>query len=108
MSLASPRLKMAQKILALIIVLGGRLAAQNVVNAAGLTSRLNIRSQTACEAEMVEKMRAREVFSGKAYKVLTETARAYGRPIPHIYIFPGSINMAYIAGSTAIDGRGKI
>ena len=27
---------------------------------------------------------------------------------PHIYIFPGSWNMAYIAASTAVDGRGKI
>jgi len=40
--------------------------------------------------------------------VLTEVARAYGRPIPHIYIFPRSWNMAYIAASTAVDGRGKI
>jgi Zn-dependent protease with chaperone function len=28
--------------------------------------------------------------------------------IPHIYVFPGSLNMAYIAGSTSADGRGKI
>jgi Zn-dependent protease with chaperone function len=51
---------------------------------------------------------AREVFSGKAYEVLTAVARAYGGAIPHIYIFPESMNMAYIAGSTAVDGRGKI
>lgn len=57
---------------------------------------------------MLGKMGAREVFSGKSYDVLTEIARAYGRAIPHIYIVPGSLNMAYIAGSTAVDGRGKI
>jgi Zn-dependent protease with chaperone function len=51
---------------------------------------------------------AREIFSGKSYHVLTQTARAYGRPVPHIYLSPGSWNMAYIAGSTAVDGRGKI
>jgi Zn-dependent protease with chaperone function len=57
---------------------------------------------------MLGKMGAREVFSGRSYKVLTEIARAYGRAIPHIYVVPGSLNMAYIAGSIAVDGRGKI
>jgi hypothetical protein len=40
--------------------------------------------------------------------VLTEVARAYGRAIPHIYIFPESLNMGYIAASITGDGRGKI
>jgi Zn-dependent protease with chaperone function len=53
-------------------------------------------------------MDAREVFSGKAYHVLKKVARAYGRPVPHIYILPGDWNMAYIAASSAVDGRGKI
>src|SRR5208337_465343 len=30
---------------------------------------------------------------------------AYGRAIPHMYILPGSFNIAYIAASTAVDGR---
>ena len=59
-------------------------------------------------AEMLGKMDAHEVFSGKAYDVLTQVARAYRRPTPHIYILPGGWNMAYLAGSTAVDGRGKI
>jgi Zn-dependent protease with chaperone function len=57
---------------------------------------------------MLGQMDAREIFSGKAYKALTEVARAYRRLIPHVYILPGSWNMAYIAGSSAVDGRGKI
>jgi hypothetical protein len=83
-------------------------AGQEIVNATGLTSHFNIQAQTACEAEMLNEIDAREVFSGKAYEVLTEIAPEYGRAIPHIYIFPGSCNMAYIAGSAAVDVRGKI
>lgn len=65
-------------------------------------------AQTVCEAEMLSKMGAREVHSSKVYDVLTEVADAYRRPTPHIYILPGGWNMAYVAGSTAVDGRGKI
>ena len=50
----------------------------------------------------------REVLRGKAYHVLTQVARTYGRAIPHIYTIPGSMNMAYISASIAVDGRGKI
>ena len=84
--------------------------SQDIVNATGSTStsQFNIQGQTSCETEMLDKIGAREVFSGKAYEVLTEIASAYGRAIPHIYIFPGSWNMVYIAASTAVDGRGKI
>jgi hypothetical protein len=84
-------------------------AALDNVNAAGSPSHVNIPAQTACETEMLQAADAREVVSGKAYKVVTELATEYGRAtIPHIYVFPGSWNMAYIAGSTAVDGRGKI
>ncbi|MGA7243669.1 MAG: hypothetical protein WBX19_10815 [Terracidiphilus sp.] len=84
-------------------------AGLETVNATVSTSHFNIQAQTACETEMLHEIDAREVFSGKAYKVLTGLASAYGRAaIPHIYIFPGSWNMVYIAGSTAVDGRGKI
>jgi Zn-dependent protease with chaperone function len=83
-------------------------AAKEIVNATGPTSKFNVQRQTACETEMLDEIGAREVFSGKAYEVLTEIASAYGRAIPHIYIFPGSWNMFYIAASTAVDERGKI
>ena len=84
-------------------------AGREKVNATSSTSHFNIQAQSACETEMLHKTDAREVFSGETYEVLTELASAYGRAaIPHIYIFPGSWNMVYIAGSTAVDGRGKI
>lgn len=98
----------ARRILAAIILLGTILASHERANATGVDSTFNVQAQTACEAEMLNRMKAREVFSGKAYDVLTEVARAYRRPIPHIYISPGSWNMAYIAASAAVDGRGKI
>jgi hypothetical protein len=100
--------RVAGRILAGIILLGTILGPKQIVSAAGPNSPLNIQAQTGCEAEMLGNMGAREIFAGKAYDVLAEIARAYGRPIPHIYIFPGSWNMAYIAASAAVDGRGKI
>jgi Zn-dependent protease with chaperone function len=108
MSVVSMRFTVAGRILAGIILLGPNLSGQEIASALGLTSKFNIQAQTACEAEMLGKAGAREVSSGKAYDELTEIARAYGRAIPHIYIFPRSWNMAYIAASSAVDGRGKI
>ena len=99
---------MAGRILAGIILLGAIASPQEIASVPRLASHLNVRAQSACEAEMLGNIGAREVFSGKAYEVLTQIARAYRRAIPHIYVFPGSWNMAYIASSTAVDGRGKI
>jgi hypothetical protein len=98
----------AKRMLVGIILLGTMLTSQEIASAGDLTSQFNVQAQTACEAEMLGSLDAREIFSGKEYDVLTKVARAYGRAIPHIYIFPGSWNMAYIAASTAVDGRGKI
>jgi hypothetical protein len=95
-------------ILAPIILLGTILISQEKAHAVDLTSHLNVQTETACEAKMLANMRAHELFSGKGYDVLAEVSWAYGRAIPHIYILPGSSNMAYIAGSTAVDRRGKI
>ncbi len=108
MSVVSMRLTVAGRILAGIILLGPNLCGHEIASAPGLTSQFNIQAQTACEAEILGKVGASEVSSGKAYDELTEIARAYGRTIPHIYIFPRSWNMAYIAASSAVDGRGKI
>jgi Zn-dependent protease with chaperone function len=91
-----------------IILLGTILASYNRATAGGVPATFNVQAETACEAEMLGKMEAREVFSGKVYDVLTTVARAYGRPVPHIYILSGEWNMAYIAASAAVDGRGKI
>jgi len=96
------------QVLAGIVLFVGILQAQDRVNPASIPSELNIRVQTACETKMLHEIGAHEVFSGKSYEVLTEVARAYGRAVPHIYFVPRSLNMAYIAASTAVDGRGKI
>jgi hypothetical protein len=96
------------KALAGIVLLAGTPPVQQRLNAAVVLSRLNIRAQTACETEMLQRMDAREVVSGKVYDVLREVARAYGRVTPHIYVSPGALNSVYIVGSTAVDGRGKI
>jgi len=98
----------ARKALAGVMLMGTVLASEQTASAGDITSRFNVQAQTACETEMLGKMDAHEVFSGKAYDVLNEVALAYARPIPQIYTLPGSWNMAYIAGSTAVDGRGKI
>lgn len=98
----------AARALAAIVLLAGILPAQERVNAAGVLTAFDTQAQTACETEMLREMGAREVFSGKGYQVLTEVAQAYGRVTPHIYIFPGSMNIVYIAASSAVDGRGKI
>jgi Zn-dependent protease with chaperone function len=97
-----------KKILVGIILLGITLSSHKIASAGDTAPRFNVQAQTACETEMLGKMEAHELFSGKAYVVATNVARAYRRPIPHIYTVPGSWNMAYIAGSTAVDGRGKI
>jgi len=108
MSVVSVLFRIVGGILAGIILLGIILASHDKASATGTTSKFNIQVQAACEADLLGQTGAREVFSGKAYDASTEIALAYGRAIPHIYIFPASMNMAYIAGSTAVDGRGKI
>ena len=108
MSVITALVTVSARMLAGIILLGSILGAQETVSAHGLTSQSDIQAEIACEAEMLDRATAREISSGKAYDALTEIARSYGRAIPHIYVFPGSWNMAYIAASAAVDGRGKI
>ena len=99
---------MLSKKMSLLVFGSVLLLAQITFAQPAATGMSSIQAQTACEAEMLGNVGAREVFSGKAYDVLTEIARAYDVPIPHLYVFSGSSNMAYIAGSTSVDGRGKI
>jgi Zn-dependent protease with chaperone function len=98
----------AKKMVAGVILFGAIVASRDTARASGFPPNFNVRAQTACEAKILNKMEAREVFSGKAYDVLSEVARAYGRRIPHIYLLPDSWNMGYVAASAAVDGRGKI
>ena len=98
----------ARKVLAGIILFGTIAVPHGIANTTGSTPHFNMRAQTTCEAKMLSRIDAHEVLSGKAYDVMTDVALAYGRPIPHIYIFPDGWNMAYVAASAAVDGRGKI
>ena len=98
----------AKKMLAGVTLFGAIVASRHTGRARGFPPNYNVRAQIACEAKILKKMEAREVFSGNAYDALSEVARAYGRPIPHIYLLPDSWNMAYVAASAAVDGRGKI
>ena len=98
----------ARRLVVAIILPGTILASHNKANPTGVPSTFNVKAQAACEVEMLGRMDAHEIFSGKAYDVLKKVARAYDRPVPHIYIFSGEWNMAYIAASAAVDGRGKI
>jgi hypothetical protein len=84
------------------------LASTRIAKAGVHSSRVNIQKQTACESEMLDGIGAHEIFSGIAYEVLNVISQVYGHATPHIYLFPGSWNMSYIAASTATDGRGKI
>jgi hypothetical protein len=101
-------IKLCAMVLTASVLPTGMLSAQQRVSAVSIPKELNLQVQTACETEMLREMRAREIFSGKSYEVLTEVARAYGRATPHIYLTPQGLNMAYIAASAAVDGRGKI
>ena len=98
----------AKRVLAGIILFGTIAAPHWTANATGSAPHFNMRAQTTCEAEMLSRIDAHEVLSGKAYDAMTDVALAYGRPMPHIYIFPDGWNMAYVAASAAVDGRGKI
>jgi Zn-dependent protease with chaperone function len=101
-------LLVAKKILAGVTLFGAIVAPRHTGRPQGFPPSFNVRTQIACEAKILNRMEAREVFSGNAYDALSEVARAYERLIPHIYLLPDSWNMAYLAASRAVDGRGKI
>lgn len=101
-------LAVALRALAAAGMLNCFLATQVKVDATDTRSPVDIQAQMACESKMLREMGAYEIFSGKVYEVLSDVAQAYGRAIPHIYLVSGSLNMAFIAGSTAVDKRGKI
>jgi hypothetical protein len=96
------------RILTAIILLGTILTPKERLNAGVRMSTFNVLVQTSCEQQMLSSLGGREVLRGKAYNVLVQVARTYGRSIPHIYTIPESMNMAYIGASIGVDGRGKI
>lgn len=108
MLLVSVRFAVAARIIAGIILLGSMLAPQETFSASAHIAKFNVQEQTTCEEEMLAASGGREVVRGKVYNLLIQVAGRYGRAIPHIYTVPGSMNMAYIGASVAVDGRGKI
>jgi Zn-dependent protease with chaperone function len=98
----------AAAVLTGLILWAGTLRAHNTPNVARVHPHFTLQAQSACETAMLGDIGAREVFSGKPYETLKAVAKAYGRAMPHVYVFPASLNMAYIAGSASVDGRGKI
>jgi hypothetical protein len=66
-------------------------------------------AQVSCENRLFHAARAKETTSGPEHQVLLQVASAFGRKkIPHLYIAEEGNNAAYIAGSSLVDGKGKI
>jgi Zn-dependent protease with chaperone function len=79
------------------------LVESNDVPSKGLTAQVN------CENKLFRDVRAKETTGGPEYQVLLRVASAFGRRnIPHFYIAEEGNNAAYIAGSSSVDGKGKI
>jgi Zn-dependent protease with chaperone function len=75
----------------------------NNVPSNGLTAQVN------CESRFFRAARAKETTGGPEYQVLLRVASAFGRrDIPHLYIAEEGNNALYIAGSSSVDGKGKI
>lgn len=66
-------------------------------------------AQVSCENRFFRAARAKETTGGPEYQVLLRVASVFGRrDIPHFYIAEEGNNAAYIAGSSLVDGKGKI
>jgi hypothetical protein len=100
----------------LFMVFTGILLTANVLpsgqrslrESAGATSN-GLPAQVSCENRLFRAARAKEITEGPEYQVLLRVASAFERSdIPHFYIAEEGNNAAYIAGSSSVDGRGKI
>ncbi|MBN1569229.1 MAG: M48 family metalloprotease [Acidobacteria bacterium] len=66
-------------------------------------------AQVSCENRFFRAARAKETTGGPEHQVMRRVASAFGRrDIPHFYIAEEGNNAAYIAGSSSVDGKGKI
>jgi Peptidase family M48 len=66
-------------------------------------------AQVRCENRFFRAARAKETTGGPEYRIVLRVASAFGRRvIPHFYIAEEGNNAAYIAGSSSVDGKGKI
>jgi Zn-dependent protease with chaperone function len=66
-------------------------------------------AQVKCENRIFRAARAMEITEGPEHQIVARVASAFGRKeIPHFYIIEEGNNAAYIAGSSLVDGKGKI
>jgi hypothetical protein len=66
-------------------------------------------AQVRCENRFFRAARAKEITGGPEYQVMRRVASAFERrDIPHFYIAEEGNNAVYIAGSSSVDGKGKI
>jgi hypothetical protein len=66
-------------------------------------------AQVKCENKLFRAARAVEITDGLEHQVVVRVASAFGRrDVPHFYIAEEGNNAAYIAGSSSVDGKGKI
>jgi hypothetical protein len=66
-------------------------------------------AQVSCENRFFRAARAKETTAGPEHQVMLRVASAFGREdIPHFYIAEEGNNAVYIAGSSSVDGKGKI
>ena len=66
-------------------------------------------AQVSCENRFFRAARAKETTGSPEYQAVQRVASAFGRnDIPHLYIAKEGNNALYIAGSSSVDGKGKI
>ena len=100
----------------LILVFAGILLLARVLSAGQLSplesndvSSNRLMAQVNCENRFFRAARAKEITGGPEYQVMLRVASAFGRrDIPHFYIAEEGNNAVYLAGSSSVDGKGKI
>jgi Zn-dependent protease with chaperone function len=100
----------------LVLAIAGSIFASTVLPSAELSLLAGndapsngLTTQVRCENKLFRAARAKEITGGPEYQVLLRVASAFGRRnIPHFYIAEEGDNAAYIAGSSSVDGKGKI
>jgi hypothetical protein len=97
-------------VFAVILLAAHALAArQPILPASNAPPSNGLRAQVTCENRFFRAARAKETAAGPEYQVLLKVVSAFGRKdIPHLYIAEEGNNAAYIAGSSLVDGKGKI
>jgi hypothetical protein len=109
-------IRLARSYVRLFMVFAGILLTANVLLSGQLSLRESadapsngLTAQVSCENRFFRAARAKETTGGPEYQVLLRVASAFERnDSPHLYIAEEGNNAAYIAGSSSVDGKGKI